>query len=466
MRVKEEIKKSGYFWLPSAPDNKIPGTLIITDGGNIELEVIGLFNDMMDELNGNNKLERIVGEIEKYGLITLDDCHYKNKTISLIGPISKSSINVQKVFLGVAYDDKEINLFNSFQFSVDGLDEWLGLNGIKVEYLLVNDCFSSASITYTPPKEISFNLNNGMKLLTVTHSTVPTGSSKTEAKITQKMYFKLVSEQEQTLNIFIATAYKIITFLCFAIDKTVCIEDVSVTSNAICRKISEGKHYPISILLYYKSNPYTEVKPKIDCNQMLFKFDVVKEDLERILNNWLNSYETIDSALSLYFSTKEGAHKYLENQFLSLAQGLETYHRRTSTEKLMDEVIFEELVEKLVEQCPEEHKKWLSGRLTHGNEINLRKRIKNIIEPFRDIFGNNKEISSLITRILDTRNYLTHYDKSSDSKSAKGKDLYLLCLKMEAIFQLHFLQILGFTPAEIKSVFDNSYELRQKIKGF
>ena len=33
LRIKEEFKKSGYFWLPSNPENKIPGTLTIKDGG-------------------------------------------------------------------------------------------------------------------------------------------------------------------------------------------------------------------------------------------------------------------------------------------------------------------------------------------------------------------------------------------------------------------------------------------------
>ena len=51
MRIKEEIRKAGYFWLPSNPERKIPGTLSITDGGNIGLEVVGLFDESIDGLN-------------------------------------------------------------------------------------------------------------------------------------------------------------------------------------------------------------------------------------------------------------------------------------------------------------------------------------------------------------------------------------------------------------------------------
>ena len=43
MRIKEKFKKLGYFWLPSAPDKKFPGTLSVSDGGIIDLEIVELF---------------------------------------------------------------------------------------------------------------------------------------------------------------------------------------------------------------------------------------------------------------------------------------------------------------------------------------------------------------------------------------------------------------------------------------
>ena len=69
---------------------------------------------------------------------------------------------------------------------------------------------------------------------------------------------------------------------------------------------------------------------------MLFNFGAIKTNAQQVFNNWLNSYEYLSPALSLYFSTKAGAQKYLDGKFLALAQGLETHHRRTSSETLMD----------------------------------------------------------------------------------------------------------------------------------
>lgn len=464
MRLDEEFIKTGYFWLPSNPEKRIPGTLVIKDGGNIELEVVGLFDDSIDGLNkamnGTDSLERIVGHIEKHGLVTLDDCFYKNRNISF-GGISKSTVHVNKAFLGVAYEEKEIISFNHLQFSVEGIDEWVGRSGIKVEHQFEN---KTASITYNPPEEVTLNLDNGMKLQITFAWTLPGFPSQKEAKIAQKTFFKLSSDQDRSLNDFISAAYKVTTLLGFAIDKTVCIEQVTATSEAIRQDIGNEKTAPVPISIYYPSLPFNKYKPKIDWHRMLFRFSQIQNDAERIVNNWFDAYEQIDPALNLYFSTKTGAHKYLDGKFLTLAQGLETYHRRTSNMKLMDEDSFKRLTSALIEKCPEEHREWLSGRLLHGNQVSLSRRLKSIIEPFKELLGTSKERNKLIRAIVDTRNYLTHYDQSLETAAVKGKELWALCLKMEAIFQLHLLQILGFTQSEVKSVFDNSHELQQKLK--
>ena len=109
MRIKEEFKRLGHFWLPSAPKRQVPGTLSISDGGNIELEVTGHFHDNLDEVfstlfdNNSADLKRIVGLVEKEGEVTLDDCYYKG-SLDATGDPPKCFIHVGRVFTGVAYN--------------------------------------------------------------------------------------------------------------------------------------------------------------------------------------------------------------------------------------------------------------------------------------------------------------------------------------------------------------------------
>jgi ApeA N-terminal domain 1 len=460
MRIEEEYKKAGYFWLPDKQEKKIPGILTILDGGKIELETVGLFDEITNFLNNEFNLGRIVGHIEKDGLVTLEGCLYTKKNISY-GGIAKSLIHVHRVLSGVAYDKDEEVTFNTLSFSVDCIDEWVGISGINVVHDNDN---KTATISYNPPSNFSYSLVNGMKLEVRFSYTLPGWPNITEAKITQNAYFELISEKPRPLTDFTEVAFKITNLLCFAIDETVSLEGLIATSNEINRDVGNGKSYHIPIYVYYQSIPFSEKKPSVNKHEMIFTFGVIKENAENVFNKWLTAYESLAPALSLYFSTKIDAQKYLSGKFLALAQGLETFHRRISNEKLMDDSEFEDLVKSIMKHCPVEKADWLQGRLMYGNEINLGKRIKKIIEPFKEHIGTNEDRNKIIHKIVNTRNYLTHYDESLKSETVEGKDLFMLCMKMEAIFQLHYLKILGFTNEEVSNVVKNCYSLKRKLK--
>ncbi len=463
MRINSPIEKSGYFWLPTNPDKKLPGKLSILSGGKIELEIVGLFDESIAGLNKllNNadELNRIIGHIEEYGYVTLDGCYYKNRNYAF-GGISRSIIRSSQAIMSVAFDQDEPIMLNNFKFSVEGINEWVGISGISV----TNDFeLRTTNINYTPPKELIFKLNNGIQL-TITYSwNVPFVSNPSEAKLTQKTYFKLTSEVERQQSDFVSTAYKLTTLLCFAVDKTICINEVFASANSIQQEIGDKKK-PLIFEIFYQSLPWVKEIPKIEMHKMLFRFPQIRDEAENIINKWLLAYESIDPALNLYFSSKAGDHKYLDSNFLALAQGLETYHRRTSDEKLMKESLFHELVKTILEKCPEKDREWLNARLIHGNEISLSKRIKRIIEPFKEYFGSSKEREKMIRSIVNTRNYLTHYSESLKEKAADGVELWAICQKMEAMFQLHILNILGFSKNEVSAIYKNSENLRNKIK--
>lgn len=70
MRLSEKFEKAGYFWLPTTPAEKVPGTLKISESGEAELEIIGVFGGLKKSFNDNPNIKRINGVIEKEGLVT------------------------------------------------------------------------------------------------------------------------------------------------------------------------------------------------------------------------------------------------------------------------------------------------------------------------------------------------------------------------------------------------------------
>lgn len=121
------------------------------------------------------------------------------------------------------------------------------------------------------------------------------------------------------------------------------------------------------IAVYYESTPVSEGRPKLHWHNMLFRYGHIANQFEPILNNWLSNYEISAPAFNLYFASKSGVHKYLDGRFLSLAQGIETLHRRNSQETFMPEGEFDQLIETIVKGCPAERREWLSKKLVYAN---------------------------------------------------------------------------------------------------
>ncbi|WP_192182678.1 HEPN domain-containing protein [Mesorhizobium amorphae] len=460
MRVREKIELSGYFWLPDKADHKLPGTLSIADGGDIKLDVVGLFKEHPSIEKKDYELKRIIGNVEKHGLVTLDDCFYKYKNYAFVG-ISKSKIVVNKAFFGVSYDEGEDVLFTEMTFSVEGLDEWLEISGIEIEYF--NE-FRSASISYNPPEKLVYHLGDGTGISVLFAYTLPAPSKISEAKVTQKAYFRINSKEEKRFSYFTSVAHKIANMLCFAIDQTVSINEVTTMLKNVNIGIVGEETRPVEISIYYSSLPFSAEIPAISSHRMLFRYADIRHEAERFIRNWFSAYDIIAPSMGLYFAAKLVGHKYLDSKFLALAQGLETYSRRTCDEKTMDDAEFSTIKEGLLSACPDDKKEWLESRLAYGNEISLSKRLKNIIAPFKEILGGSRDRESFVRKI-DTRNYLTHFDERLKTRAATGKAIWPIYIKMEAIFQLQLLTVLGFSKAEISDLVGKSSEVAQKLRG-
>jgi len=460
LRIKETITRLGYFWIPGIEENKVPGTLTINDGGEIVVEILGLLDNNIEALNGKDDLSRVVGLLEGEGYITLLDCFYKNKTISF-GTVSKSVVEASKAYFGLDFNKEEEIRFNKFDFSVEGLDEWVSKSGLAIAY--TRD-LRTAHISYSPPEEITYQLSSEFNLSIRFGYSLPGLTIGTEAKISQYAYFSITSLEDRDVSDFIKLAFKVTSFLCFATDTTVSIKNVTVSGSTYIKTIDDNKSYPLKIRLYYRSAPFSETPPKVSSHSLLFSHEQIELNTQDILRSWLQAYTVIQPVLWLYFSARYGHYHYLESKFLALAQAIETYHRRTNDNVLMDEAVFRKLVASTLRKCPKSNRQWLYGRIIKGNELPLGKRLKNIIEPFKEYFGNSNARHKLIRNIIDTRNYLTHYNNELESKAVQGVALYILCGQLEGIIQLHLLSQLGFSEIKIRDILNSNDRLRQKIK--
>lgn len=72
--------------------------------------------------------------------------------------------------------------------------------------------------------------------------------------------------------------------------------------------------------------------------------------------------------------------------------------------------------------------------------------------------------NSFIKQVRNTRNYLTHYDKSLQGKAIKGEDLYWLTQTLEFLLQACFLKGLGFSTEQCVALFKRNKQYQFAVK--
>ena len=254
MRLSEPIEKTGFFWLPDNAEKKLPGVLRISKSGEVTLEVLGLSEGLhssrpFDEIpsfqdeEAGNRIVGIVGENES---VTLDQCLRVNSPLPFPG-LWKSTFHARFAFIGFAVESRKDIAFSKIVFSVEGLDEWLGISGIHTDD---NWRERSASIRFDLPDDIAFHLPDGIDMKFLFIGTLPSLPVITEARITQKAYISLVSAELQPLDDFLSLILKIHTFLSSAIDKPISLKSVTVYSPEITQEFHEGQKSEIPIKVY------------------------------------------------------------------------------------------------------------------------------------------------------------------------------------------------------------------------
>ncbi|HGE8324208.1 HEPN domain-containing protein [Serratia marcescens] len=449
MRIKNDIICDGLFWLPENEDKKIPGTIFIKENEKIYLELKGIFKEELGD-SSESEFGVIFGYVEKLNSITLSNSFYINTNLNFGGyGTSSAKLLVNQVYSGAFLASPDECLFDSITFSCDHLDDWIGISGIDVKRAKGDE---PHAIYYKVPENILIKLGDRINLSVIFSYGMSGFKSITEAKFTQNTYLKLNSEVPLKISEFESLAYKIVKFISLGVGCPLVLSELTgkLSDNTVGESVS---FYPESnqIKIFYQSAVYCD-KKNILLNEMNFNFDRVHCDISAYINSWINIYDRLKPAVELYFSSFSGRSPLVEARFLSLAQGLETFHRRISDEKYIDEEKFHELVGDILKHCPEEHIKWLDGRLKHGNEINLNTRLLRLVSQFGSIVGDEKTINKLTRKITTTRNYKTHYSDSNEKAALSGIKLYKMVIFMECLFMLLFFKEIGFNNELIEKI--------------
>ena len=196
---------------------------------------------------------------------------------------------------------------------------------------------------------------------------------------------------------------------------------------------------------------------------MLFRFEDLEKNglLEERLSKWITICEKLRTVLDLYFRFYYQKDLDIETKFLFLAQMMEAYQRTIYGGKYSTQHPYKYVIDALEAAIPP----WvgepllanLKAMIGNGNKFSLKSRILYLLEEvlsdhewtIRNIIGNSDDFA---TKVAGLRNNLSHRSIRPSEEVISKAELPKYVANMETILRLCFLVEIGFSSAEIESL--------------
>ena len=444
----DNFELKGIWWLPDKPDLRMSGILSFDNEKKIILELLGSFHEIKTFGVGNFfKPEIILGITDNGQVCTLFRNFETRNQLNFTG-IQKSIIESKTLLIGKHFNTPDEICFSTFQANFTNLENWLVKKPFSME---IPDKIKNSEwkLTYKWPSEFVAKIGKFNGVIESTHEFKTDGDLIRNALWKSKAYLKITPDNPKHFKWYWGVIYDLCNFLTLLIGETIYItqvkgfcEDIEIIPG---QKTKETKE---TIDLFF-----TQKKPSINegihRREMIIPFPRIAEKIDRVISLWFSKAQNLRSVYDLFFGTFYNPGMYLQFQFLSLMQAIESFHRVTKGGKYLSNEDWRPYREKLINEISVElddgHRESLKSRIKYGNEYSLRKRLSELLQTLDEetlsvLFPSSKYFTGVI---VDTRNYLTHYDDELKDSSLKGADLYWANQRLRVFITILLLKEIG-----------------------
>ena len=340
MKLDSKTEVKGTFWLPESSDKTTGGTLTIDVDGSANLELVDrvsadfeqYFKRLAVKPGESIPPTRIMGRVDKFNGVTLDYCYEKSMSSNLFGA-SPTSYFVGRVLTDVHMDQEEIFHLNELQFTMEGLDEWIGSSGFDIDR---SGNRLSSWIHYNVPKDIPVTKFDDVKI-TFTYQWWSPGwtTTQTEAVIRQEAMVSLKTANPKPIDDLITMASRLRDLISLGVGRPLLFTSITGYSDELSRKLDDGGLYQTPIKIYYDDRRRVTTNRITGPKFMPFTLSCLNDDISTYFRAWLEIYAEHEGAISSYFVATADTSIKTGSRFVSMFQVIETLHRATSTETKM-----------------------------------------------------------------------------------------------------------------------------------
>jgi hypothetical protein len=203
--------------------------------------------------------------------------------------------------------------------------------------------------------------------------------------------------------------------------------------------------------------------PYVDLDEFFMSRGDMGSELTDVVTRWFDLYPKVHMPSQLALSVLASERLWLHVEFLSLMQALEGLHRALFVGNYMNDKEYEAVEKALVDAIAvglsPEHKDAIRSRIRYGNQISLHKRLDDLAarlgEQIRGtILGNGGDVPRTW---VDTRNYYTHWDEELRANMLDGQGIYNAVVRLRHFLRVSYLMLMGIPDhALLKSLSNRS----------
>lgn len=350
-----------------------------------------------------------------------------------------SDFVAQTAFFG-AHIDPEKHIFSSIRVESSELDSWANFRW--VEFPQFKDPRSKRfSIEFKEPEPFKAILDDGTQvLLEAKIAGLTLSRIQREVCLQRKTSFKIIPPAPRPYNECWKLVHIMLDFVSFALLYPAIPTEVVGNTGESDNEVE---------ILYEVSRGASSDRAFLHIYGPLFNFNDICDEFELFVRKWFDIKTRLEPVPNLYLATLRASEMPVELAFLTIVHALEAFHRLKIGGQELPEEEHQKRIKEITDSVPTFWRQWLTEKLKYSNEVSLRARLTDICETFIDvansIIGDKKGVKHFISTVIDTRNYLTHYDPELKQKAADPITLFDITERLKILVECCLLRELGFS---------------------
>ena len=477
LNLDESAEWSGLWWLPDAPDEKVPGVLRYEPGDGPVLSLIGAFEDRIMSSpspgltlihEGSRTWDVIHGAAEQRE-VTLLGCFpsgWKRTIAARVKSPDKQTVVATTALIGAHVSGEDEAAFSAIEVSVEDLGLWAGSSVFDRLIGAPEGKLDGTGSISVKPVETQSVLVNGTELSLTHRYTLPFFDHRkggTVGHMRDTSFVRAVPADPCSVSGARETASLVQDLVALAMHRAAGVIWLRLEVAETVWVLPDGRPAPRrhADVLYSPAALGTHDAKAIDHHRVLFT--CASLSFEEVVPRWCEARGRLQAATNMVLGLRYAPARYVENNLLTAVGAAEVLHRGLGIdEKPFPADDFTAMRDAMLAQVPQEHRARFKGAIR--NDQTLRDRLCALAaRPDQEAIALlMPDVDRWATRTARARNDLAHEGRTPNHSF---EELIAVVEVTTAVVTLNVLHELGLPAERQRKIMQEHPQLKETARA-